>query len=121
MGVISGRLDNDTEARLKREARAQGMSFSDFLRKRLTGKSQKVSELDLKEIAEALDGNLRQICDFLDHIEREQSENVYLLQLMMCHFMLLLMPNGKEKIHNAWRTAIQKAKEHTAKREGELS
>ena len=101
MGVISVRLDNETEARLKREARAQGTSFSDFLRERLTGSKQEVTELDLKEIAEVLDGDLRQIGDFLSHIEREQSENAYLLQLLMCHFMLLLAPNGKEKIQNA--------------------
>ena len=94
MGVISVRLDNDMEARLKREARAQGVTFSDFLRERLTGGSQEVTEPDLKKTAEVLDGDLRQICDFLEHTQREQSENAYLLQLMMCEFMLVLMTNG---------------------------
>ena len=121
MGVISVRLDNDIEARLKREALAQGVSFSDFLRERLVGDSQEVAELDLKEIAEVLDGNLQQVCDFLGHIQREQNENSYLLQLVMCHFMHLLLPNAKEKIRNRWHTAIQEAKEHTAKQEGKSS
>ena len=121
MGVISVRLDNETEARLKREALAQGMSFSDFLRERLIGSSCEVTELDLKKIAEVLDSDLRQICDFLEYTQREQSENAYLLQMVMCHFMYLLLPNAKEKIRNRWRTAIQEAKEHTARQEGESS
>ena len=121
MGVISVRLDNDTEARLKREAQAQGVSFSEFLRERLTGGTQEVTEPDLKKIAEVLDGDLRQICDFLEHTQREQSENAYLLQVMMCEFMLVLMPNGKEKIKNKWTTAIRAAKAHMAKQEGESS
>ncbi len=118
MGVISVRLDNESEARLKREAQAQGLRFSDFLRERLTDGKQEITELDLKEIAEALDSNLRQICDFLSHVEREQRENAYLLQLMMCNFMNALVPNGKEKIKTMWRTAIQDAKTHTAKQDG---
>ena len=121
MGVISVRLDNDTEARLKREAQAQEVSFSEFLRERLTGGSQEVTELDLKKIAEVLDGDLRQICDFLEHTQREQSENAYLLQLMMCEFMLMLMPNGKEKIKNRWNKAIQDAKAHMVRQEGKSS
>ena len=48
MGVISVRLDNDTGARLKQETWMQGMRFSDFLRERLTGDKQEVTELDLK-------------------------------------------------------------------------
>ena len=118
MGVISVRLDKDTEARLKREARAHGLPFSDFLRERLTGGKQEVTELDLKEIADVLDGNLRQICDFLSHMEREQSENAYLLQLMMCKFMLVLIPNGKETIKNKWNSAIHDAKAHMERQEG---
>ena len=121
MDVISVRLDNDTEARLKREAQAQGVSLSDFLRERLVGGSQEVTEPDLKKIAEVLDDDLRQICDFLEHSQREQSENAYLLQLMMCEFMLVLMPNGKEKIKNRWNKAIQDAKAHTARQEGKSS
>ena len=121
MGVISVRLDNDTEARLKREAQTQGVSFSDFLRKRLVGGSQEVTEPDLKKIAEVLDSDLRLIYGFLEHSQQEQRENAYLLQLMMCEFMLVLMPNGKEKIKNKWTTAIRAAKAHMAKQEGESS
>ena len=97
------------------------MSFSDFLRERLISSSREVTELNLKKIAEVFDSDLRQICDFLEHTQREQSENAYLLQLMMCEFMLVLMPNGKEKIKNKWTTAIRAAKAHMAKQEGESS
>ena len=99
MGVISVRLDNDTETRLKREARAQGVSFSDFLRERLTGGSQEVTEPDLKKIAEVLDGDLRQICDFLEHTQREPL-NVKLVVSDFLNFFvlgLILFPDSDKR------------------------
>ena len=127
MGVISVRLNKETETRLRQEAKAQGLRFSDFLRKRLTGEQQepvevareKPVETAREESDETVLSALRQIADFLRLMEREQSEKAYLLQLMMCNFTLLLMPNAKEKIQNSWRSSIRGAKDHTAKQEGE--
>ena len=121
MGVISVRLDKVTEMQLRVEAKAQGLRFSDFLRERLAGGKQGATGPDLKKIAEVLDSDLRLICGFLEHSQREQSENAYLLQLMLCEFMLVLMPNGKEKIKNKWNTAIRNAKAHMAKQEDKSS
>ena len=54
MGVISVRLDNESEARLKREAQARGLRFSDFLRERLTGDVQDTRGIGLEQIAERI-------------------------------------------------------------------
>ena len=129
MSVISVRLNKEAETRLRQEAKAQGLRFSDFLRKRLTGEQQEPVEAAREKSVETARAEsddtvlsaLRQIADFLCRMEKEQSEKGYLLQLMMCNFTLLLMPNAKEKIQNSWRSSIRGAKDHTAKQEGESS
>lgn len=121
MGVISVRLDNDTEARLKREAKAQGVSFSAFLRKRLTGKKQEVPAIGQKESAETLEPVLRQIADFLCRMEQEQKESGYLTQQMIFNSMWLLMPQNRENVKKLWSVSLQKVKERMAEQEGKFS
>ena len=121
MGVISVRLDNDTEARLKREATAQGMSFSDFLRERLTGETKEQTNIDWREFADMLDGNLQQICNFLNRMEREQGENAYFTQTLIYNSMRMLMPKSQESIKKLWSASLQKAREHTNGQEGKSS
>lgn len=100
MGVISVRLDNDTEARLKREALAQGVSFSDFLRRRLTGEQQepvetareKPVETARGESAETVLSALRQIADFLRRMEQGQRESGYFTQRLVFNALRVLCP-----------------------------
>ena len=121
MGVISVRLDNDTEARLRREASAQGLSFSDFLRERLTGETKERTNIDWREFADVLDGNLQQICNFLNRFEQVQGENAYFTQLLIYTSMRMLMPKSQESVKKLWSVSLQKAREHTEGQEGKSS
>ena len=121
MDVISVRLDNDTEARLKREAKEQGVSFSAFLRKRLTDEQQEVLQANQKESAETLEPILRQIADFLCRMEQEQKESGCLTQQMIFNSMWLLMPQNRENVKKLWSVSLQKVREHMAEQEGKSS
>ena len=129
MGVISVRLDNDTEARLKREARAQGVSFSDFLRKRLTGEQQepvetareKPVETARGESAETVLSALRQIADFLCRMEQEQRESGYFTQRLVFNSLRVLAPSATEGRNKMWAYSLNETKKHMAGQEGESS
>ena len=107
MGVISVRLDNESEARLKREAQAHGLRFSDFLRERLTGDMQDTHEVGLEQIAERMDGTLRQMGDFL-------YENDIFTQYLVFFSLQFLLPKDQRKgAWDVWHAAQKKTKEQT--------
>ena len=129
MGVISVRLDNDTEARLKREARAQGVSFSDFLRKRLTGEQQEPVETAREKPVETARGEsaetvlfaLRQIADFLRRMEQGQRESGYFTQRLVFNSLRVLAPSATEGRNKMWAYSLNETKKHMAEQEGESS
>ena len=129
MGVISVRLDNDTEARLKREARAQGVSLSDFLRRRLTGEQQKpvrtAQEKPIEtaggESAETVLSALRQIADFLCRMEQEQRESGYFTQRLVFNSLRVLAPSATEGRNKMWSYSLNETKKHMAGQEGKSS
>ncbi len=114
MGVISVRLDNDSEARLKREAQAHGLRFSDFLRERLTGDMQDTHGVGLEQIAERMDGTLRQMGDFLYQAQKAQSENDIFTQYLVFFSLQFLLPKDQRKgAWDVWHAAQKKTKEQT--------
>ena len=121
MGVISVRLDNDTEARLKREARGQGVSFSDFLRKRLTGEQQEPVETAREKPVETALSALRQIADFLRRMEQGQRESGYFTQRLIFNALRVLAPSATEGRNKMWAYSFNETKEHMAEQEGESS
>lgn len=129
MGVISMRLDNDTEARLKRDARAQGVSLSDFLRRRLTDEQQepvktareKPVETAGGEPAETVLSAMRQIADFLCRMEQEQRESGYFTQRLVFNSLRVLAPSATEGRNKMWSYSLNETKKHMAEQEGESS
>ena len=129
MGVISMRLDNDTDARLKRDARAQGVSLSDFLRRRLTDEQQepvktareKPVETAGGEPAETVLSALRQIADFLCRMEQEQRESGYFTQRLVFNSLRVLAPSATEGRNKMWSYSLNETKKHMAEQEGESS
>ena len=112
MGVISVRLDNETEARLKREAQEKGVTFSAFLREKLTESKQEVDKLTLKEMADMLDNHLRLIGDFLSRMERENNPNIILLHNCIHYGLQSLLPkDNRQAVTNAMQHAQKKTKE----------
>ena len=114
MGVISVRLDNESEARLKREAQAQGLRFSDFLRERLIDDVHDTREIGLEQIAERMDGTLRQIGNFLYQAQKSQSKNDIFTQYLVFFSLQFLLPKDQRKsAWDVWHAAQKKAKEMT--------
>ena len=121
MSVISVRLDKETETRLRQEAKAQGLRFSDFLRKRLTGEQQESVEAEQRELDERIISALRDIKNFLCLMEREQWESYHFTQYLVIYSLQYLFPENREGTWRVWNEAMQKLRELVAREEGKSS
>ena len=92
------------------EARARGVSFSDFLRERLMGEQpetvktarEKTVETAGGESAETVLSALRQIADFLSRMEQEQRESGYFTQRLVFNSLRVLAPGATEGRNKMW-------------------
>lgn len=114
---------------MKRDARAQGVSLSDFLRRRLTDEQQepvktareKPVETAGGEPAETVLSALRQIADFLCRMEQEQRESGYFTQRLVFNSLRVLAPSATEGRNKMWSYSLNETKKHMAEQEGESS
>ena len=120
MRVNSVRLDKATETRLRQEAEAQGIRFSNFLRERLIGKRKEVNDMDLRAMTEMLDGVLRQISEFLVHLRQEQAESDYFTQMLVTN-SLQKLTRSQESAKKVWHISRQATKDHFAKQQADKS
>ena len=122
MGIISVRVDDGTEARLKREARAQGRKFSDFLRERLGGKAADLPDPGLERRMENMEKELRQLADGIEQVAGRQTKDGYFTRILILHSLRTILPDlSKEEIRNVFNTAKEYVISHWKRKEGNPS
>ena len=122
MGIISVRVDDGTEARLKREARAQGRKFSDFLRERLGGEAADFPDPGLERRMENMEKELRQLADDVWQAGRNQDYGSIFIQMLILQSLCALDPDLKEAaIREVYAHAKAKADKYWKRNEGNPS
>ena len=122
MGIISVRLDDGIEARLKQEAKAQGRRLSDFLRERLAGEAANLTDPGLEKRMENVEKALWQLAEGIEQAGRKQSKEGFFTRLLILHVLHVLLPDlEKEEIWDVFRNAEAEVKRHWKRKEGSPS